>query len=80
MMRWRLRDTPQLLFLPWFALGMSAYGVHFSIKFIPFDIFVLGFVKEASIIFCNIPLILMWNRVNNDNTVYPYYCILYHRW
>ena len=63
-MRPRFRDSPQLLFLPWFAMGMSAYGVHFSVKFIPFDIFVLGVVKEASIIFCTVFLILIYNKVS----------------
>ena len=55
---------PQLLLLPWFAMGMSAYGVHFSVKFIPFDIFVLAVVKEASIVVCTVFLILIWNRVS----------------
>ena len=57
---------PQLLLLPWFAMGMSAYGVHFSVKFIPFDIFVLAVVKEACNIVCIVFLILIWNRVSTD--------------
>ena len=27
-------------------MGVSAYGIHFSLKWIPFDFFVLGVVKE----------------------------------
>ena len=57
--------APQLLFLPWFALGMCAYGVHFAVKFIPFDIFVLGVIKEISIVLCTVPLIFLFNKVGS---------------
>ena len=53
------------MFLPWFALGMCAYGVHFAVKFIPFDIFVLGVIKEISIVLCTVPLIFLFNKVGN---------------
>ena len=70
-MRTRLRDAaslflPQLFLLPYFAIGMASYGVHFSVKFIPFDIFVLGVIKEFGAIICSAVLVVMYGKVSSD--------------
>ncbi|TRY73794.1 hypothetical protein TCAL_07768 [Tigriopus californicus] len=39
-----------LMSIPWFAIGMASYGIHFSAKLVAFDIFSLTIIKEATVI------------------------------
>ena len=46
-----------LLTLPMFAVGMSAYGIHFSVRFVQFNIFVTSIIKEVAVV------ILVWSCI-----------------
>jgi len=47
----------------WFAVGCSAYGIHFSVKFIQFDIFITTAIKEVVVIVVILSLIPVYERV-----------------
>ena len=58
-----LRKRFLLLTVPFFFVGMSAYGIHFSVKLVDFDIFTINVVKELAIIAAILSLIPVYIKV-----------------
>lgn len=36
-----------LLLIPWLAVGIGSYGIHFSTKLVDLDLFMVSAIKEA---------------------------------
>ena len=58
-----LRKRFLLLTIPFFFVGMSAYGIHFSVKLVDFDIFTINIIKEIAIIITILSLIPIYIKV-----------------
>ena len=52
------------MMIVWFAVGSSAYGIHFSTKFVAYNIFVTTAIKEVVIIVTILILIPIYERVS----------------
>jgi hypothetical protein len=48
----------------WLVVGCSAYGIHFSAKFVAYNIFVTTAVKEVIVIVTILILIPIYERVS----------------
>jgi len=62
-----------LMIPPWLAVGCSAYGIHFSAKFVNFDIFTVAAIKEAAvfaIILLIVPFFKRGKRVPSVLSIY----------
>jgi OCT family organic cation transporter-like MFS transporter 4/5 len=62
-----------LMIPPWLAVGCSAYGIHFSAKFVNFDIFTVAVIKEAAvfaIILLIVPFFKRGKRVPSVLSIY----------
>ena len=60
-----LRKRFLLLLFPWICVGMSAYGIHFSVKLVEMNMFAVSAIKEVAVFVIIIVLIPVYNRVNN---------------
>lgn len=59
---WRLA----IMSVPWLAVGMVAYGIHFSVKLVDFNIFAISALKEVvviAVILCVVPVFKRFNRL-----------------
>ena len=61
-----LRSRLLLLTVPWFCVGMTAYGVHFTVKFLNFDIFVISVIKEAAIVVIILAYMSIYSKASNN--------------
>lgn len=64
------RKRIALFLLPWFFVGMASYGIHFSVKLVDFDIFIMSVIKEIVIIIsiaCLLPVytkvLIPWSKI-----------------
>ena len=48
-----------------FAVGCSAYGIHFSAKFVNFDIFTVAAIKEAAVFAIILLIVPFFKRVGS---------------
>jgi hypothetical protein len=48
----------------WLVVGCSAYGIHFSAKFVAYNIFVTAAVKDVIVIVTILILIPIYQRVS----------------
>lgn len=61
------RKRIALFLLPWFFVGMASYGIHFSVKLVDFDIFIMSVIKEIVIIIsiaCLLPVYTKFKRTH----------------
>lgn len=56
-----------LLLPPWFTVGMSSYGVHFSISLLQYDIFVVSVMKDLVTMAAIFILMPVFNRVRKKD-------------
>ena len=54
-----------LLTLPWFAVGTGAYGIHFAVKFVQYNIFATAVIKDVTIIVCILIAVPIFKLVND---------------
>ena len=52
-----------LLIVPWVCVGMSAYGIHFSVKLVEMNMFAVSAIKELAVFVIILILIPIYNRV-----------------
>lgn len=64
-----------LLLFPWFAVGQAAYGIHFVVQTVKFDIFAIAAIKEVIILVTIILLMPIYNRMNRTTCVVLFYIL-----
>jgi hypothetical protein len=53
-----------LLSFAWFAVGCGSYGIHFSVKLVNFNIFIITAIKELVVGVTIILLVPLYGRVS----------------
>ena len=63
-----LRKRFLMMMIPWFAVGMSAYGIHFAVKSVEINMFLASGIKEIVIIVCILIATAVYNKVKIKST------------
>ncbi len=60
----RSRQRLVLLLAPFFSVGMSSYGIHFSVKLVEFNIYVTDTIKNLVILAVILALMPIFKKVS----------------